>query len=222
MEIIKAILTRRSIRRFKPDPVPRKVLEEILAACQWAESPMNTQPAEFAVIGGEVIKELKDRMTEKFAADAPEEPEFAALVLPELCSQRAADYRNSTDAFQFPAGTENLEEKRRLYGLTNVQFRTAPDAIIVYADKTIGLHPYVLIGVGAMAQTICLAALAHGLGTCIMGVRYATMIKEILGIPQSKVILHLIGIGYPDSEARINNFTRTRISLGSCVSWHGF
>jgi nitroreductase len=36
MEIIEAIRTRRSIRSYKPDPVPRKVFEELLDACRWA------------------------------------------------------------------------------------------------------------------------------------------------------------------------------------------
>ena len=223
MEITEAIRTRRSIRRYKPEPVPKKLLEEIVETSQWAESPQNTQPWEFAIVGGDLVEELKARMTEKFVANETEEPELPQMTLPEPYSQRAADYRNGSDSYQFPPGTEDVEEKRRVYMLTNMQFRTAPNVIVVYAEKSIGLNHNTLIGIGAMAQTVCLTALAHGLGTCIMGApRYHSLLKEKLGIPDSKVILHVIGIGYPDMEARVNNFPRTRIPLDSWVHWHGF
>ncbi len=44
MEITEAVRTRRSIRAYKPEPVPREVLEEIVKTCQWAGSFLNMQP----------------------------------------------------------------------------------------------------------------------------------------------------------------------------------
>ena len=38
VDIIEAIRTRRSIRAFKPDPIPKKVLGELLDVCRWAPS----------------------------------------------------------------------------------------------------------------------------------------------------------------------------------------
>ena len=60
MEIIEAIRARKSIRDFKPDPVPREVLREILEVATKAPSAMNTQPWEFAVIAGDAIKKIKE------------------------------------------------------------------------------------------------------------------------------------------------------------------
>ena len=42
-EVLNAILTRRSVRSYKPDPVPEDVLERILTAGQYAASGMNRQ-----------------------------------------------------------------------------------------------------------------------------------------------------------------------------------
>lgn len=42
--------SRRSIRRFKPDPVPASVIEKILATATYAPSAHNTQPWRFAVV----------------------------------------------------------------------------------------------------------------------------------------------------------------------------
>ncbi len=53
MELAEVIRGRRSVRRFKPDPVPREVLEKLLELAQWAPSAMNGQDWRFIVVGGE-------------------------------------------------------------------------------------------------------------------------------------------------------------------------
>ena len=222
MEISTAIRTRRSIRKYKPDPVPRQILEEIIDVSQWAGSPMNIQPYECAVVGSDLMKELKVRILEKLEVNESEPSEFATLQMKEPYSQRAVEYRTNTDSYQFPPGTDNLDERRRIYRFTAETFRDAPNAIIIYSDKTLGSHPYVALAVGLLAQSICLAALPYGLGTCVMAGRWSGFLKQQLKIPESKIIICSIGIGYPDHEARINNFPRTRIPLTSWVHWCGF
>ena len=59
MDVIEAIKKRKSIRKFKPDPVPRKVIREILDTAVRAPSGMNTQPWEFAVLAGDIIEKVK-------------------------------------------------------------------------------------------------------------------------------------------------------------------
>ena len=44
MELMEAITTRRSVRRYRNDPVPRNILEEVLEAACWAPSADNVQP----------------------------------------------------------------------------------------------------------------------------------------------------------------------------------
>lgn len=52
MELIQAIKERRSICRFKAEPVPRALLEKIIKEAMWAPSAMNTQPWKFFVLTG--------------------------------------------------------------------------------------------------------------------------------------------------------------------------
>jgi nitroreductase len=78
------------------------------------------------------------------------------------------------------------------------------------------------MNIDIMANTVWLATLSHGLGTCIMGPRWTGLLRQRLGIPESKAILLSIAIGYPDFEARINNFPRARLPLDSCGRRHGF
>jgi nitroreductase len=55
METIEAILTRRSIRKYKPDPVPDEVVKELLEAAMSAPSAGNQQPWHFIVIHDRAI-----------------------------------------------------------------------------------------------------------------------------------------------------------------------
>jgi len=50
LELYEAIRTRRSIRRYKPNPVPDKIIRKITEAASWAPSASNNQPWEFVVV----------------------------------------------------------------------------------------------------------------------------------------------------------------------------
>jgi hypothetical protein len=53
MQFDDVILGRRSIRGYKPDPVPRALIKEVIALALRAPSSMNTQPWNFYVVTGE-------------------------------------------------------------------------------------------------------------------------------------------------------------------------
>lgn len=62
--------TRRSIRRFKTDPVPDSVLRDILHTATFAPSAHNRQPWRFAVVTDlSVRKKLADEMANEFQRD---------------------------------------------------------------------------------------------------------------------------------------------------------
>ena len=50
MEVYDCIRSRRTVRNFKPDPVPNRILNRILRAGRWAPSSSNVQPWHFIVI----------------------------------------------------------------------------------------------------------------------------------------------------------------------------
>jgi nitroreductase len=230
MNIQEAIIRRRSIRSFKPIPIPKMILEEILDSSRWAPSSSNTQPCEIAVLGGNVMEELSTQLYEKVKTEWDSvrlafrtfRPDIPFPELPEPYRKRAIDARNRIDSHQFPPGTPRIDEKRAAYLLYGAQFYGAPNAIIIYTERVI--CPKAILDVGLMAQTIALAALAHGLGTCLMTtpVAWPEILRELLGIPKSKLIALAIAIGYPEGEAKVNNFERTRVPLESMTHWHGF
>jgi nitroreductase len=48
--LLKLVKKRRSIRRFKPDPIPDEYIEKIIEVARWAPSGFNMQPWEFIVV----------------------------------------------------------------------------------------------------------------------------------------------------------------------------
>ena len=60
MEFFDLVKNRRSIRKYKSQPVDKKDILKILDAANWAPSAMNWQPWEFIVVSGELLKPLSD------------------------------------------------------------------------------------------------------------------------------------------------------------------
>lgn len=56
MDALVAIRTRRSIRKYRPDPVPEAELRQILEAGRWAPSGSNMQPCTFIVLSDPGIR----------------------------------------------------------------------------------------------------------------------------------------------------------------------
>lgn len=76
---------RRSVRRFRPDPVPRPVVEGLIEAAGWAPSPHGRQPWRFVVVTNPATKEaLADAMgaawMEQLALDGQDEAVVAARL----------------------------------------------------------------------------------------------------------------------------------------------
>ncbi len=222
MEVTKAIRSRSSIRGFKPDPVPRKVLEEILEICRWAPSSRNMQTWEIAIIGGKIMAEVKARLAEKAKAQVKPNPDLPEIEPTGIHLQRALDAMHCVDAHQFPPGTENLDAKRGAYFVRGEMFFDAPNGIIIYTDKA--LAHLGAINAGIMAHTISLVAPTYGLGTCIMlrATHYPDIIRGLLGISDSKNIIIGVAIGYPDPDALVNSCPRSRLPLKDFAQWHGF
>ena len=76
MQFDDVILGRRSIRGYKPDPVPRALIEEIIGLAMRAPSSMNTQPWNFYVVTGEPLDRIRAGNTERMVAGVPQSREF--------------------------------------------------------------------------------------------------------------------------------------------------
>jgi nitroreductase len=70
MDFGELVETRRSVRGFKKEPVPRALIEEILEVAKRAPSSMNTQPWHVHVLSGEPLEQVRRRNMEEMIAGA--------------------------------------------------------------------------------------------------------------------------------------------------------
>lgn len=59
MDVLDAIRTRRTVKSYRPEPVPRDVLERILEVARWAPNHRQTEPWRFRVLGPAAQSRLK-------------------------------------------------------------------------------------------------------------------------------------------------------------------
>jgi len=125
--------------------------------------------------------------------------------------------------FQLMGIAREDKAKRAEWMKRGFRFFDAPAAFILSVDKA--LKPWwELFDFGAISQTICLAALTCGLGTCIedQGVMYPEVIRKYTGIPESKRIIICIPIGYPDWDFPANRLESKREPVEAIATWYGF
>ena len=220
MEVIKAIRTRKSIRAFRPDPVPKAILTELIEMCLRAPSWGNTQPWEFAILGGQVMEEVKSRLVDRIASHAKPNPDIAMPSFGDSYKQRRSD--NTSKMYDALGIGREEDEKRREWGKKSARFFDAPNGIILYMDRS--LTTYSVMDIGILLQTIMLAASSYGLGTCPQAVVvfHPDILREALGILPTKLIVVGLAVGYPDWDAPVNNFPTLREPLETFASWHGF
>ncbi|MCS7131565.1 MAG: nitroreductase family protein [Hadesarchaea archaeon] len=71
MEIFEAIKGRRSIRKYKPQPIPDEAVEKILEAGRWAPSGGNIQPWKFIVVKDPATLEMIRKVSPGYLGIAP-------------------------------------------------------------------------------------------------------------------------------------------------------
>ena len=219
MELLEGIETRRSFRAFKPTPVPKDIIEKILKASGNSPSYTNTQPWEVAVVSGKKRDELCKIIYDLANADTPGNPD---TPLPT----------------NWPP---NLEERTRIHGkkrlkvlgverddkqgrknllLMNFELYGAPCALFLFMDSTLG--PWSMFDMGSFSQSISLAAHSFGIGSCLQAMLaiYPDSVREFLGIPKTKKLVVGISIGYPDLEARLNDYHSLKVDPDTFTQWY--
>lgn len=176
---------RRSIRRFQPEPVPRQVLERVLAAACWAPSAHNRQPWRFAVLHTAQARSL-------------------------LTEAMAADFRRDLEADGLPVQEVELRIRR-----ARQRVLQAPAAVIVCCDATtLDAYPdetrqaaeqiMAVQSVAMAGQNLLLAASAQGLGAVWMcAPLFAPQaVQQALSLPTSWQPQGLVLLGYPAEQPR--------------------
>jgi len=179
MELLEAVMNRRSVRKYKDAPVPREVLEQLLEAACWAPSAENLQPWYFvALTKPEDIRLLQETMERVSEAMRPH--------LEELYPRHPRIVKDVTGFL------------RRLGG--------APVYVLVFLQQDYGpVRDSMLESTAAAIQNLLLAAHEKGLGTCWVnaatGLGFGPALRELFA-PNQGDFVSLVTLGYPDQAPR--------------------
>ncbi len=219
MDVIEAIKTRQSVRAYKPDPVPAEVIEEILDVAVYSPSAMNTQPWEFTVVAGEPLDKIRQDNVKSLLAAGKDVLTFNYTG---VYRERQVDL--AKQLFKLMDIKREDKEKRMEWLKRGFRYFDAPAAIIVSMDRSLEERTWGIFDLGVVTQTICLAALKHGLATCIedQGVIFHDVIREHTGLPETKTPVIGIAVGYPDWEFPANKLVREREKVENLTTWCGF
>ena len=223
MDVIEAIKKRKSIRGYKPDPVPKHVLGQILELASHAPSAMNTQPWEFTVLTGETLENVRRGNIDLLNSGVPPNPEHVVTSWPKESIYRQRQVDLAKQLFQLMDIPREDKEKRAEWLERGFRYFDAPAAIIISTDRCLS-ESGPLLDIGAVIQTICVTALHFGLGTCIedQGTMYPQVLRKYAHIPESKRIIAAIAIGYPDWDFPANKVESEREPIRNTTAWLGF
>ena len=190
MNTLDAIAARRSIRKFKPDPVPDEALQIILTAATQAPSGKNRQPWKFIVVKEDKRTEMMRVMREGMAKAKAQDRDMGSSE----GTARVVDQAPVTVFIFNPDGVHPWEEhsvEQTFWDVVNIQ------------------------SVGASIQNMLLAALDLGIGSLwICDVFYAY--EELCNwLDEERQMIAAVSFGYPDEDPEARN----RKSVDEVTKW---
>ena len=215
MELFEAIHGRKSIRAFKSDPVPKEIIETLLQLAIKAPSAINLQPWEFTVVRGTEKERLCRRLLKAYGEKRVSCSPQATRPLPPEVDRRRKQLFHEMKPYVEQLGV-SFED---FINEGSFDFYGAPTAIIISMDRAFPKTRSLCVG--AALGYLVLAAHAHGLGTCPVGIitAFEDEIKDQLNIPEEKEVILGVALGYPDWENPVNRFKSSREDPATITRW---
>ena len=223
MEFEALVRTRRSIRGYKDQPVPRKVIEEIIEVAKGAPSSMNSQPWHVHVLTGEPLDRVRQRNTEMMLAGAKAQRDIHTHGPYEgVHRQRQVDIAKKL--FEAMDIARDDKERRQDWVMRGFRQFDAPVSLVLTYDRSLDPGATCHFDLGALSYGIVLAAWDRGLGTVVngQGIMRSDIVREVAGIPDDEVIMTCIAMGYPDDTFSANAVRSQREPNDRFVRYVGF
>ena len=202
-----AITSRRSIRAFLPDPVPREEIERILEVASRAPSGTNTQPWKVTVLTGQAKARLSNAILA--AHSDPEQARLHSEEYPYYPREWASPYierrrKVGWDLYALLGLTREDKAGMSAQHGRNYQFFDAPVGLIFTIDRIMEQGSW--LDYGMFLQNIMVAARGRGLDTCPQAAftQYHRIISAELGLPAGEMVVCGMALGKAD-PSRIEN-----------------
>ena len=219
-----AITSRHSIRAFLPTPVPRTVIEDILAVAARAPSGTNTQPWQVHVLTGAA----KDALSRDIRA-AYDDPEERArhtesyAYYPTEWRSPYIDRRRKVGWDLYSLLGIGKADKARMHEqhARNYDFFGAPVGLMFTIDRVLQQGSW--LDYGMFLQNVMVAARGRGLDTCPQAAftQFHRIIARHLGLAEGQTVVCGMSLGHADPAAVENTLVTEREPLSGFVRFHG-
>lgn len=217
------VLGRRSARGFLPRPVPKALIEEVLALAIRAPSSFNTQPWNFHVVTGAPLDRIRAGNTERNLAGVPPSREI-----------------RTGDGYGGVHRERQIGVAKQLFGVMGIDrhdmaarndwvlrgFRQfdAPVSVVVTYDRSTHGSDVAPFDCGGVVNALVNAAWSRGLGCVInsQGIMQSPVVREHAGIPEDQVIMICVAMGFPDDSFAANGVVSERKSVAEAARFVGF
>jgi len=223
LTVTEALERRISVREFRPQPLPKELVREILDIARWAPSGGNLQPWKVIAVAGAdraAVIELARRI---HTAQGPEESTERPVYPPNLWEPyRTRRYKLGEDMYAL-LGIPRADRAARLARFErNYEMFGAPVELFFVIDERMGHAQWAHLGM--FMQSIALAALERGVSSC-MQEAWATLrhsLKTHFALGEHEMIYCGMALGYADDAAAVNSLRSDRAPVEEFASFLGF
>ncbi|MDU8910407.1 nitroreductase [Aestuariicoccus sp. MJ-SS9] len=211
------LAARHSCRAFRPDPVPRATIDDILTTARQVPSWCNSQPWQVIACGAEETDRLRDALY----AHAARAAHASDIPFPDRYEGVYRDRRRACGWQLYEAvGVEKGDRAgsaRQM--MENFRFFGAPHFLLITTPKDLG--PYGVLDCGAFVTAVLLGLQAKGLGGIAMAsvAGFSPFLRDWFGVADDRDILCGIALGHPDPDHPANGFRTVRAATGEFVDW---
>ena len=214
MDVIDAILARRSIRDFSDKPVAKDTIMNILETATRSPSGANSQPWEVFIASGATIEKIR-KMYMKRSQSSPGNYSGPQTPPPAFVQERMRVI--TKERLELLGLDPEDPDSKKVFMEWGARLFGAQVLIVVCMDKALSSY----LDIGLFVQTICLAAQGYGVDSFIAGafIKEPDVLRQELEIPESLNIISGIGLGYSNPESVINTYRSPRRPIREVVRY---
>lgn len=215
-----AILSRRSIRGFLPDPVAPEVVAHLLDVAARAPSGSNIQPWKVHVLTGSTLERLRCDLTRAFLDDTPERAEYA--YYPRLWRSPYIERRRATGwgLYQLAGVARGDIEGAQRQRARNYRFFEAPVGLVFLIDRDLEQGSW--LDTGMFLQNLMVAARGRGLDTCPQQAigNYPDIVARHVAVASDEMIVCGMALGHADPAEPANRLVTDREPHTTFATFH--
>ena len=188
MELMEAIKKRRAIRKYKPDPVPQELCDQIIEAARLAPSGVNAQPWKFKIVTDPEVKE-KVFLASKNQQHIRQAPAVIIICSDTMAMSKGLKVRFRELVENMVITKEDLTSMGMAHLLTDEEEK--------YLDKYAAGAAF---NTAIATEHMALMAASLGLGTCWIHLFDKEEIRKLFNLPPWITPVTLMPLGYPDED----------------------